>query len=371
MVIASLALGILFYAITAKTLKDQMGHKCLGIAISVATLFEADTDSLREYIETLDTESDYYRKTKAQMEKIRFGNVDNIAFLYVETRFSETEMVYLFDGEIPGTDTFAPPGLIDPLTSTRITAYETGRPYIGDFVETAWGKLMSAYAPIFDAATGEFLAIAGADVSIEQYNDIMKNQMFVIMLNTIAFALLALVLLLTSSSKIERKLFKDNLTGVYSRGYFMSFLKSQLKTIKRKDFPVALFIADVDHFKNVNDTYGHPFGDKVLFNISSVINTYMRKTDCFARYGGEEFAGIMPGLGMERSHEVIKRIHDAVGATETRDESTGVQVKVTISIGVSQLNRNESIEEVIKKADVALYEAKKERNKVVFASSTS
>jgi diguanylate cyclase (GGDEF)-like protein len=365
MVIASLGLEIVFYMITARTLKDQMGHKCMGIAISVATLFEYDIDSFKEYKENLDTESGYYRKVKAEMEKIRFGNIDNIAFLYVETRISKSEMQYLFDGEIPGTDTFAPPGLVDPLTPTRIIAYETGRPYIGDFVETVWGKLLSAYAPVFDPATGELLAIVGADVSIEQYNAIMKNQMFVIALNTLVFALLALVLLLTSSSTIEKKLFTDNLTGVYSRGYFMSFLKSQLRTIKRNDYPVAIFMADVDHFKKINDTYGHPFGDKVLFNISNVINTYMRKTDCFARYGGEEFAGIMPGLSMENAYEVITRIHNAVGSTVTNDESTGVQVKVTISIGISQLNRHQSIEDAISTADVALYQAKKDRNKVV------
>jgi diguanylate cyclase (GGDEF)-like protein len=147
----------------------------------------------------------------------------------------------------------------------------------------------------------------------------------------------------------------------------MNFLKSQLKSIKRKDYPVAVFIADVDHFKKVNDTYGHPFGDKVLFKISNVINSYMRKTDCFARYGGEEFAGIMPGLSMENAYRVIKRIHDAVGAAVTSDESKGVQVRVTISIGVSQLNKYETIEDTISKADVALYEAKKERNKVVCA----
>jgi diguanylate cyclase (GGDEF)-like protein len=367
MVIASLALEIVFYLITARTLKDQMGRKCLGIAISVATLFENDTDSLKEYIETLDTESDYYRKTKAEMEKIRFGNEDNIAFLYVETRTSESEMQYLFDGEIPGTPTFAPPGMVDPLTPTRIVCYETGRPHIGDFVQTVWGNLLSAYAPIYDASTGELLAIVGTDVSIEQYNAIMKNQIFIILFNTVVFALLALVLLLTSSSSIEKKLYKDSLTGVFSRGYFMNFLKFQLKSIKRRDYPVAVFIADVDHFKDVNDTYGHPFGDRVLFNICNVINSYMRKTDCFARYGGEEFAGIMPGLSMENAYKVIMRIHDAVGETVTSDESLGINAKVTISIGVSQLNKYETAEEALKKADVALYAAKKERNKVVCA----
>jgi diguanylate cyclase (GGDEF)-like protein len=211
------------------------------------------------------------------------------------------------------------------------------------------------------------LAIVGADVSIEQYNAIMKNQIFVILINTLVFALLALVLMLTSSSTIEKKLFTDNITGVYSRGYFLSFLKAQMKTINRKYYPVAVFIADLDHFKKVNDTYGHPFGDKVLFNVSNVINAYMRKTDCFARYGGEEFAGIMPGLSIENAYEALKRIHDAVGMTETYDESMGVRVKVTISIGVTQLNNHEPIDEAIKRADVALYEAKKERNRVVCA----
>jgi diguanylate cyclase (GGDEF)-like protein len=123
----------------------------------------------------------------------------------------------------------------------------------------------------------------------------------------------------------------------------------------------------LDHFKKVNDTYGHPFGDKVLYNLSNVINAYMRKTDCFARYGGEEFAGIMPGLSMENAYEALKRIHDAVGATETVDESLGFRVKVTVSIGVTQLNNSESTEDAIKRADVALYEAKKERNRVVCA----
>jgi diguanylate cyclase (GGDEF)-like protein len=366
MVVASLGLEIVFYTITAKTLRDQMGHKCLGIAISVAALLEDDTGSFKEYVRTLDTNSDYYRHIKTQMEKIRFGNEGNIAFLYVETKVSDTDMMYLFDGEIPDSETYAHPGLVEPLTPSRTACYESGEPFIGDFVETFWGKLMSAYAPVYDDATGELLAIVGADVSIGQYNDIMKNQMYVIIVNTLVFALLGLVLMLTTSGAIEKKLFIDNLTGVYSRGYFISFLRAQLKTIKKKDYPVLIFIADVDHFKNINDTYGHPFGDKVLFNISNEINAYMRKTDCFARYGGEEFAGIMPGLSMDNANDVIKRIHNAVSEVVTCDESLGVQASVTISIGVAWLSRYESIEDVIKKADTALYEAKKERNKVVY-----
>ena len=366
LVVVLLALQIIVYLMTGRTIKEQMGNKCLGIATSVATLLEKDTGSLRKFMATMDTDSRYYRDIKKDMEKIRFGNIDNIAFLYVEMKVSESEIAYLFDGEIPGTPTYAPPGLKEPLTPTRASTYATGRPFIGDFVTTVWGRLLSAYAPVHDKDTGELLAIVGADVSIEQYNDVMNKQLFVILLNTFVFIALAVVLLFVSSSTVEQKLFKDSLTGMYNRGFFVSFLKAQIKTLKRKDYPVVIFMADIDHFKSINDTYGHPFGDRVLSNVSGVMNDFMRKTDCLARYGGEEFAAIMPGLKMENANEVIKRIHNAVCSTVTSDESGETNVKVTISIGVAQLNKNASIDNAIKNADLALYEAKKTRNTIVF-----
>jgi diguanylate cyclase (GGDEF)-like protein len=361
-----LILQIVVYMMTARTIKEQIGQKCLGIAISVATLLEKDTGSLKQFMAALDTDSEYYLRTKRDLEKIRFGNVDNIAFLYVEMKVSESEMLYLFDGEIPGTDTYSEPGLKEPVTPSEALCYETGRPYLGDFETTAWGTLLSAYAPVYDKGTGELLAIVGADVSIEQYNDVMHKQLFVILINTFVFIILALVVLFVSSTAVEEKLFKDSLTGIYTRGFFVSFLKAQLKAIERKDYPVIVFIADLDHFKEVNDTYGHPFGDRVLSNISGLMNNFMRHSDCLARYGGEEFAAIMPRLKMENAYEVLRRIHNVVGSAFTSDESGDIKVNVTISIGVAQLNKKASIDETIKNADLALYEAKKTRNAIVF-----
>ncbi len=322
----STLLQVNLYFITGNTLKEQLGNKCLGVAISVATLLEQDTDSFRGYLETLDTSSDYYLRIKADMEKIRFGNRDNLAFLYVERRVSETEMMYVLDGEYADTDTFAPPGAIEPMTPTRARCYDTGKPFVGDFVTTVWGTLLSAYVPVHDRNTGELLAIVGADVSIGQYDSVMRNQWIAMLINALVFTVLALIVLLISSTTIEKKLFTDSLTGVYNRGFFFSFLRAQLKAIKQKDYPVILFMADLDHFKQINDTYGHPFGDKVLSNVSAIMNAHMRKTDCLARYGGEEFAGIMPGLNMEQASEVIQRIHDAVGAAPVSDEEGSVRI---------------------------------------------
>jgi sensor histidine kinase regulating citrate/malate metabolism len=171
------------YGVTSQALKQQMGNKCLGIASAVAALLEEDPEGYQEFIESLDTESDYYLRTKALIEKIRFGNLNNITFLYSERRVSEDKMMYLFDGEKAGTPTFSPPGTIEPLTPTRRAAYDTQKAYVGDFATeptVIWGALLSAYAPVFDKNTKEFLGLVGTDVSIKQYNAVMQQQFAVI-----------------------------------------------------------------------------------------------------------------------------------------------------------------------------------------------
>ncbi|MDR2144209.1 MAG: response regulator [Treponema sp.] len=172
---AIVVFDIIVYSITAGTVKRQLTNKCFGIASALAAALEENPAGYLEFRETLDTGSDYYIRTKNQIEKIRFGNPDSIAFLYVEVRVSENEMMYLFDGEKEGTATFASPGTIEPLTAARRRAYDTQSPGTGDFVTTVWGTLMSAYAPIFDTRSGECIGLAGADVSIEQYEAVMRK----------------------------------------------------------------------------------------------------------------------------------------------------------------------------------------------------
>jgi signal transduction histidine kinase/FixJ family two-component response regulator/HPt (histidine-containing phosphotransfer) domain-containing protein len=177
---AIIIFDIIVYFITAGTMKQQLTNKCFGIASSLASILEENPEDYRKFRESLDTGSDYYIQTKSMIEKIRFGNLDSIAFLYVEVRVSEDRMMYLFDGEKEGTDTFASPGTIEPLTVTRRRAYDTRSPSRGDFVTTIWGTLMSAYAPVFDIHNGEFLGLVGADVSIEQYEAVMRKILIII-----------------------------------------------------------------------------------------------------------------------------------------------------------------------------------------------
>jgi signal transduction histidine kinase/CheY-like chemotaxis protein len=204
---ATILFGALIYTSIGKQVKDEMGDKCLGIASSVAVMLEQDPGSFRHFIDTLDTSTEYYRKTQALVEEIRWDNPDNIAFLYVEDRVSESDMVHLFANTIPNTDHYATAGLVNPLTPTRIRAYETQEPVVGDWVTTEWGTLLSAYVPVFDKRTEEpeFLAIVGCDVSDEQYREVM-DPLLVLLLGGLALIIALMVFLFFRLNRENRLL---------------------------------------------------------------------------------------------------------------------------------------------------------------------
>jgi signal transduction histidine kinase/DNA-binding response OmpR family regulator len=201
-----------------------MGNKCLGIAYAVAALLEEDPEGYQEFIESLDTESEYYIRTKAIIEKIRFGNLNNIKFLYSEMQVSEDEMMYLFDGEKADASTFSPPGAIEPLTAARRGAYESQSAHIGDFAPEVWGTLLSAYAPVFNRNTGEFLGIVGADVSVEEYNAVMQKQFAVIIGSAITMMLMCYFIIRLSREKTRSD------EESFSKSSFLARMSHEMRT---------------------------------------------------------------------------------------------------------------------------------------------
>lgn len=158
----------------------------------------------------------------------------------------------------------------------------------------------------------------------------------------------------------------DSLTGLYCHGYFQDSLIKDLHQAKYKNIPYSLAIIDVDFFKQINDTYGHPQGDYFLRQLAGLIKLNMRKTDLVARYGGDEFTISMPGLDRMAASVVAEKLRQEV---ETYQFVTGSRVvKVTISIGVASFPESaQTSKELIVVADEALYDAKhRGRNQVVY-----
>ncbi|MDQ2643320.1 MAG: GGDEF domain-containing protein [Myxococcota bacterium] len=176
-----------------------------------------------------------------------------------------------------------------------------------------------------------------------------------------------------SHEALLRQLFRtsvtDSLTGARKREYFDNRLLSELSFSKRHESPLSLIMVDVDHFKKVNDVYGHTAGDQVLMQLSSLIKKGLREEDVFARYGGEEFAIITPGVGLEGARAVAERLRAKLEALEIRvPEGT---LRVTMSCGCATASELEEPlpEALVKLADVRLYAAKHGgRNRVVAKS---
>jgi two-component system cell cycle response regulator len=157
----------------------------------------------------------------------------------------------------------------------------------------------------------------------------------------------------------------DMLTNVHNRRSLFELGNKQLNIARRYQRPLTLIILDVDHFKNINDTYGHAAGDIVLINIAKACKTLLRTADIFGRYGGEEFVAVCPETDMDGTAKLAERLRELI-ENMTIPEINGLP-KVTISLGVAELADNDTdITHAINRADKALYQAKLSgRNKVV------
>lgn len=150
----------------------------------------------------------------------------------------------------------------------------------------------------------------------------------------------------------------DQLTGLYNRRKFEERIQEEFKRSKRYDLDLTVMIIDLDHFKHVNDTFGHQTGDEVLEVIGDIISSATRRSDLAGRYGGEEFCVALPETHLEKSLELAQRIRERL--KERTFQSNGEEFNVTCSIGVAQLEEEEEFSDLLERADNLLYDAKHE-----------
>lgn len=157
----------------------------------------------------------------------------------------------------------------------------------------------------------------------------------------------------------------DPLTGIYNRRYFDTFIEQSISTFFRDKTPFQIIMFDIDHFKRINDTYGHPCGDYILKVLASLINNEIRELDIFTRIGGEEFAIILPETNIKDGEKIARKIRKMI--EEFPFHYHNISIQVTISIGLATYN-GESLEELMDRVDSALYKAKTNgRNQVIMA----
>jgi diguanylate cyclase (GGDEF)-like protein len=190
-------------------------------------------------------------------------------------------------------------------------------------------------------------------------------------------SMMALILAFgTAAQGLEREVWRalatvDPLTGLGNRQTMMTKLVAERDRAIRLGQPCCIGLADIDHFKKINDSYGHSNGDRVLRAVADCLRTAVRPYDILYRYGGEEFLVCLPAATTEAGAHVLERMRAAVEALRVPD-AEGRAIPVTASFGLAMLNQDISVEESVDQADNALYDAKRSgRNRVIVAQSSS
>ncbi len=158
----------------------------------------------------------------------------------------------------------------------------------------------------------------------------------------------------------------DGLTQAANKRHLLDFLEREIARAVRHERPLSLVMFDIDHFKRINDSFGHLAGDRMLVGIAQYVAASVRRDELFSRYGGEEFAVVLPETGLDEAAGFCERIRAMIdGAIFEFDDH---QMRATISLGATSLRKGDTVQSLVERADAQLYQAKRAgRNRVCIA----
>ncbi|HEX8358762.1 MAG TPA: diguanylate cyclase [Longimicrobium sp.] len=172
-----------------------------------------------------------------------------------------------------------------------------------------------------------------------------------------------------ANKRLRKLSITDGLTGLFNHRHVHELLRDEWERSLRSGEPVGVAMLDLDRFKSINDTYGHPTGDVVLYETARIISETAREIDMVGRYGGEEFIAILPNTDEDAAAHFAERVREAVEAHLYRDEENEIRMTVSCGVASAPLEGTDSPEALLKMADEALYSAKTSgRNRVIRSS---
>lgn len=212
---------------------------------------------------------------------------------------------------------------------------------------------------------GYYIALLMVMWTIEPVQPISETALRVVYLFnlSVVFVMLAylsfyyLGVVARAQKKLRRYAATDSLTGLLNRRYMTELAEKEISISGRSQRPLGFLLLDIDHFKSINDTYGHDVGDKVLMGVADALQQQLRKQDLVARWGGEEFLVVLPETNLDKACASGERIRSAIIEADW-EAITGKSISLTVSIGASQLRECEALSSAIGRSDEAMYRSK-------------
>lgn len=180
-----------------------------------------------------------------------------------------------------------------------------------------------------------------------------------------------LVVLRQENAELSKLVSTDDLTNLFNYRHFIQALDQEMERTRRSKQPTALIILDLDHFKKVNDTWGHEIGNDALKQTATLIKEGLRRLDIPCRYGGEEFVVILPSTDLLVSTLVAERLRNIIASTPLPVPKGEIRLTASLGVDIFTSEQNDTVEEFVKRADEQLYTAKREgRNRVSYTLKT-
>jgi diguanylate cyclase (GGDEF)-like protein len=340
---------------------DNLGESAMRYAQTVARLVEQDIASYRAlYDAALDEDpviNEAYYQSMLQLFATVVQDLD-ATFVYTTRVVDETGFVYILDGEDPSSDLFSPYGSRDETTPVEWRVATTGVPeYTGLVSFERWGTFLSGYAPIVDPNNGEILGIVGVDYSLTHVNQLLDTALWTLVIGVSLLVVFATGVLHRLLESRFAALEIDYLTGLSSKQSYETFLQCATKEAVKNNRRLAMLMIDIDDFKQINDIYGHDFGDLVLKSVGETLRAFRQKNESIARYGGDEFVYVMPDTDTASAAAKAEAILAAARKIDLRPDDK--RLHLTLSIGVAGLSDLEEPDKLMIAADRAMYLSKR------------
>jgi diguanylate cyclase (GGDEF)-like protein len=368
LLIVTFCLVALFFAVPSTLLYrrierlavENLGQSAMRYAQTVARLIEQDIENYRDlYDAALDTDPVIDQAYYQTMLSVFATIVDDLdaTFVYTTRIVDDTSFVYILDGADPNSEVFSPYGSLDEATPTEWRVATTGVPeYTGLLTFERWGTFLSGYAPIVDPSNGAILGIVGVDYSLTHVNQLLTTVLWTIVLGVILLVVFATGVLHRLLESRFAALEIDFLTGLSSKQSYETFVRHATVDALKNHKPLSMLMIDVDDFKQINDIYGHDFGDLVLKQVGEMLKQFRQRHESIARYGGDEFVYVIPQSTIEIATAKAEAILKAARAIDLRPDDK--PLVLTLSIGVANIQHLEEPDKLMIAADRAMYLSK-------------